>query len=76
MESKFVVLCSRYHVYKNLWDASVGEELPWEWYAVAVMRRNTIVVGHEPRKISAACSRFLADRCSLAISGRSVTEVL
>ena len=21
-------LCSRYHVYKNLWDASVGEELP------------------------------------------------
>ena len=76
MESEFAVLCSRYHVYKNLWDASVGEELPWEWYAVAVMRRSTIVVGHEPRKISAACSLFLADHCLLAISGRSVTEVL
>ena len=75
MESEFAVLCSRYHVYKNLWDASVGEELPWEWYAVAVMR-SAIVVGHEPRKISIACSRFLADRCLLAISGRSVTEVL
>ena len=24
-------LRSRYHVYKNLWDASVGEELPCEW---------------------------------------------
>ena len=64
MESEFAVLCSRYHVYKNLWDASVGEELPWEWYAVAVMRRSAIVVGREPRKISAACL--------LAISGRSL----
>ena len=63
MESKFAVLCSRYHVYKNLWDVSVGDELPWEWYAVAVMRRSAIVIGHEPRN------------CLLAISGRSVTEV-
>ena len=33
MESDFAVeeLCSKYHVYKNLWDASVGEELPWDW---------------------------------------------
>ena len=38
-------LCSRYHVYKNLWDVSVGEELPCECsgnekdpYVVAVMR--------------------------------------
>ena len=62
MESEFAVLCSRYHVYKNLWDASVGEELPWEWYAVAVMRRSAIVVGHEARKISTGCSLFLADQ--------------
>ena len=75
-------LCSRYHVYKNLWDAIVGEELPCEWYAVAVMRRSAIV-GHVPRKISAACSLFLADQlvaryfwlisCLLTISGRSET---
>ena len=68
MESEFAVLCSKYHVYKNLWDASVGEELPWEWYAVAVMRRSAIVVGHEPRLLArdfwpiAACSLFLADQ--------------
>ena len=51
---------------QNLWDASVGEELPCNGnekdpYAVAVMRRSTIV-GHVPRKISAACSQFLADQ--------------
>ena len=74
MESEFAVLCSKYHVYKNLWDASVGEELPWEWYAVAVMRRSTIDVGHElsnPGRYQllardfwpiAACSLFLADQ--------------
>ena len=44
-----------------LWDASVGEEMPCEWYAVAVMRRSAIV-GHVPRKISAICSLFLADQ--------------
>ena len=47
-----------YHVYKNLWGATVGEELPFKKdsgnemdpYAVAVMRRSTII-GHVPRKI-------------------------
>ena len=62
MESEFAVQYSRYHVYKNLWDVSVGEELLWKWYAVAVMQRSAIVVGHEPRKISTACSLFLADQ--------------
>ena len=71
MESEFAVLCSRYHVYKNLWDASVGEELPWEWYAIAVMRRSAIVVGHEPRKISVAISgRSLLARYFWQISDR------
>ena len=56
---------------KNLWDASVGEEMPCEWYAVAVMRRSAIV-GHVTQEdigcllaISgrpAACSLFLADQ--------------
>ena len=68
MESEFAVeSCVRYHVYKNLWDASVGEELPYKKdngnekgpYPVAVMRRSTIV-GHVPRKVSVACSQFLA----------------
>ena len=64
MESEFAVescKCLRYNVYKNLWDARVGEELPCEWYAVAEMQRSAIV-GHVPRKISAACSPFLADQ--------------
>ena len=51
------------HVYKDTWTPSVGEELPCkretgsdkDRYAVAVMRGDTIV-GHVPRKISAACS--------------------
>ena len=38
---------------------------------IAVMRRSTIV-GHVPRKISAACSLFQADQL---LSGRSETEV-
>ena len=78
MESEFAAhgeLCSRYHVYKNLWGAIVGEELPWEWYAVAVMRRSTIV-GHEPRKILLLARYFWPISCLLAISGRSETEVL
>ena len=51
----------------NLWDASVkkgtgmysGKEK--DPYAVAVMRRSTIV-SHVPRKISAACWQFQADQ--------------
>ena len=64
MESEFAVeSCVRGAMStKNLWDASVGEEMPCEWYAVAVMRRSAIV-GHVPRrKISAVCSLFLADQ--------------
>ena len=74
MESEFAVeSCVRGTMStKNLWDASVGEEMPCEWYAVAVMRRSAIV-GHVPRKISAVCS---PTSCLLAISGRSETEVL
>ena len=62
-------LCSRSPRLQNLWDASVGEELACKKdsgnekdpYAVAVMRRS-IIVGQVPRKISAACSQFLADQ--------------
>ena len=55
-----------HHVFKRTWTPSVGEELSCKResgnnkdpYAVAVMRRGT-VVGHVPRKISAACFLFL-----------------
>ena len=55
-----------YHVYKDIWDAVVGDELQCiretsnrhDPFAVAVVK-NMIVVGHVPRKLSAMCSLFL-----------------
>ena len=55
-----------YHVYKDIWAASVGEYLPCrrettnlaDRFAVAVMKGRT-VVGHIPRKISNVCSVFI-----------------
>lgn len=58
-----------YHVYKDLWEASIGEKLTCQKelnnvhdpYCVGVIRRG-LTVGHVPREISAVCSLFL-DRC-------------
>ena len=59
--------CARgYHIYKDIWDATIGEELQCtresnnsnDCYAVAV-RKNDAVVGHVPRKISRVCALFL-----------------
>ena len=55
-----------HHVSKHFWTPTIGEtfvckrepENPTDAYAVAVVA-NSIVVGHVPRKISAACSLFL-----------------
>ena len=55
-----------YHVYKDIWspstllDYSCERELhnPEDPYAVAIMSGGSIV-GHVPRKISAACSLFI-----------------
>ena len=67
MEEFERAVCIRgYHVYKDIWDAAVGEELLCEReplnaqdrYAVAV-KRGGIIVGHLPRKISRLCSLFL-----------------
>ena len=52
-----------YHIYKDIWDTVIGEELRCERepdngsdrYAVAIK----IIIGHMPRKISQACSLFL-----------------
>ena len=55
-----------YHIYKEIWDAAIGEHLTCERensnnhdrYAVAVTKDRTIV-GHLPRKVSRVCSLFL-----------------
>ena len=52
-----------YHVYHNIWDSAINEELPCECevhnamdhYAIAVIR-DEVVVGHQ---ISRICSLFL-----------------
>ena len=60
-------MCIRgFHVYKDVWDAVVGEELEcererrnnYDRYAVAV-KRNGDVVGHLPRKFSRICALFI-----------------
>ena len=60
-------MCIRgFHVYKNVWDAVIGEELQCERegqntndrYAVAV-KRNNVIVGQLPRKFSRLCALFL-----------------
>ena len=67
MESFEVESCIRgYHVFKSIWNATTGEELNClrettnteDPYAVAV-KRGSAVIGHVPRKISAACALFL-----------------
>ena len=55
-----------YHVYKDIWDPSIGEELvcardptnPRDPFAVAVVKFHQ-TVGHVPLKISSLCSMFL-----------------
>ena len=54
-----------YHVYKETWRAAIGEELECDQepgnscdrYAVAV-KRNGVVIGHLPRKISLVRTGF------------------
>ena len=67
MERYRVESCVRgYHVYKDIWEASIGEELPCKRengnradpFAVAAVK-NRVTVGHIPRKISSVCSLFL-----------------
>jgi len=54
------------HIYKELWEAVVGEELkyqrerdnPSDTYAVAVKKEGT-VVGHLPQRLSCFCALFI-----------------
>ena len=67
-----------YHVYKDIWEAVLDEELPSQKelgnladpFAVAVIR-DGVVVGHVPKKISSVCSLFLQRNGSITccISG-------
>ena len=55
-----------YHIYKDSWDPSIGEELPCQrkaenytnLFAIVIMKDDNIV-GRVPRKISTVCSLFL-----------------
>ena len=55
-----------YHVYRGIWNAALGEQLPCQRepmnskdpFAVAVVK-SQVAVGHIPRKISSICSMFL-----------------
>ena len=55
-----------YHIYNDIWEASVGEELSCQRengnrsdpFAVAIIKSG-MTVGHIPRKISSVCSLFL-----------------
>jgi hypothetical protein len=55
-----------YHVYEDLWEASIGEKLDCRRednnihnpYSVAVIDRGNVTVGHVPREISSVCSLF------------------
>ena len=68
-----------YHVYKDIWEAALGEELdctrergnPRDAYAVAVVKNGT-TVGHLPRKHCRLCALFLrrGGTISCNVSGR------
>ena len=70
METVEIESCVRgHHIYKATWKPTLNEELncykeednPHDPYAVAVTKSDLkTVVGHVPRKISAACYLFLA----------------
>lgn len=56
-----------YHIYKDVWDPSVGETVNCEResgnsadrYAVALRKADGVIVGHVPRTISCMCTLFL-----------------
>ena len=67
MELHVVDSCVRgFHVYQDVWTPVTGERLSCETeesnafdpYAVAI-RKSANVIGHVPRRISAACSLFI-----------------
>ena len=55
-----------YHIYKDIWNSTIGEHLICERetlnstdrYAVAVLK-DDIIIGHLPRVLSRICSLFI-----------------
>ena len=72
-----------YHVYRDEWDAAIGEELERvreknnlkDPYAVAMMCNN-IVVGHLPRKIPRICTLFMKRRGIIRCGRKNVATLL
>ena len=69
-ECSFPSCVRGHHIYKEIWEPTIGEKVKCirEWnnivdrYAVAVAKENTrlqTVLGHLPRKISKISSLFL-----------------
>ena len=73
-----------YHIYKEIWNSSIGEELfcareptnPRDPFAVAVVKSNQ-TVGHVPLKISSRCFYGMeAPLCAELLEGDSNTRDL
>ncbi len=63
----FASVVRGYHIYKDIWEAPIGETLPCKCersnrhdpFAVSITNHDAAIVGHVPRRISPACSMFL-----------------
>ena len=70
-----------YHIYKDVWEAAVGEVLVCvreldnaaDRYAVAV-KKERVVIGQLPHKLSRVCSR-MEDIAGEAFSRKEKTEL-
>ena len=70
-----------FHVYSDIWTPFVGETLvceqesgnPNDPYAVAI-KKGSEVVGHVPRKSSAACSLFLLLGGQFAVKSPTIND--
>jgi len=74
-----------YHIYQKFWEASYGKTFPclqeegnlFDPFALSVVRAGDII-GHVPRKISAACSLFLWNcgsiQCTVTGNRRDLVE--
>ena len=71
-----------YHVYKDIWDATVREELgcaresdnPEDRYAVA-MKKDDKTVGHIPLTMSRLCALFLESFCALLLVPKGTRQI-
>ena len=81
-ESAFDSCVRGHHVSKEFWTPNVGEGLscqrkeghPIDLYAVAVKTEAGTVIGHVPRKISAACCLFLSRSDTIVCKSQAADE--